>query len=177
MRHRKKGTSAWSRHLLGLLLVSSLDMWAQPYPLSPVVPIPSGDAVHPYFCLSPKINQVYALNTPSGLYPHVSLTPSSSPHSWNITGLCREERIQVALRYLCSALEHGCLQPEHCPCVPAHEGWVHRGSATSLFSSTIAVEVADYKTWRKSLTYQSNWQNVFKFMFKISTQKMNKTCF
>jgi len=131
-------------------------MWAQPYPLSPVVPIPSGDAVHPYFCLSPKINQVYALNTPGGLYPHVSLTPSSSPHSWNITGLCREERIQAALRYLCSALEHGCLQPEHCPCVPAHEGWVHTGSATSLFSSTIAVEVADYKTWRKSLTYQSN---------------------
>ena len=127
----KKGTSAWSLHLIVLLLVSSLDMWAQPYPLSPMVPIPSGEAFHPYFCLS-KINQVYALNTPSGLHPHVSLTPSSSSHSWNITGLCREERIQAVLHYPCSELGHSCLQPEHCPYVPAHEGWVHRGLSDFL---------------------------------------------
>lgn len=77
-------------------------------------------------CLPLQDKPSVCFNTPSGLYPHVSLTPSSSSHSWNITGLCREERIQAVLHYPCSELGHGCLQPEHCPYVPAHEGWVHK---------------------------------------------------
>lgn len=31
-------------------------LWAQPCPLSPAVPVPSGDAVHPYFRLSSSVH-------------------------------------------------------------------------------------------------------------------------
>lgn len=79
MRHEKKGTSTWSLHLIVLLLVSSLDMWVQPYPLSSVVPIPSGEAFHPYVCLS-KIKQVYALTHPVAytlmFHLHLPLLPT-----------------------------------------------------------------------------------------------------
>lgn len=63
-------------------------------------------------------------------------------HHWTL----REERLQAVLRYPCSELRRGGCSLNTVPvCQPTKAGCLE-ASATSLFSSTVAVEVADYKT-------------------------------